>query len=359
MLAKPIFRVPFLLPAILCLVAGVLTGLARMGVSTTDFMLERSALHSALMISGFFGTVIGLERAVASQKIWPYLAPLLSGLGGLSLLFEPTAFVAPLLFTSGSICFVLASIQVLIKQPAIYTATLLVAAILWLCGNGLWLVNDNVWSAIPYGLSFLVLTIAGERLELTRFLPPRPLSRGLFVMIAALVIGGTIASGSTGFTQTAWLGAAYAALALWLVIYDIARKTIRIPGVTRFVAVCLLCGYLWLLLGGLLTTNLWQLGAYQRDASIHAIALGFIFAMVIGHAPIIFPAVMRVPIPFSMIFYAPLALIQVGVTLRLLAAIQSEAMLREAGGITNALAILTFFLCLLTQVIRGLKQRRA
>ena len=83
MLARPIFRLPFLLTAMLCLVAGVLTGLARMGVHTTDFILERSVLHSTLMISGFFGTVIGLERAVTSQRIWQYLAPLLSGLGRL------------------------------------------------------------------------------------------------------------------------------------------------------------------------------------------------------------------------------------------------------------------------------------
>lgn len=358
MLARPIFRLPFLLPAMLCLVAGVLTGLARMGVHTTDFILERSVLHSTLMISGFFGTVIGLERAVASQRIWPYLAPLLSGLGGLALINAQTLFLAPVFFTTAATVFVLASVQVIVKQPALHTASLLVAALLWLTGNGLWLVDGNAWTAIPFGLSFLVLTIAGERLELTRFLPPRPGSRWLFVLITLFVIGATIRSGNTAFMQNTELGIAYAALALWLIIYDIARKTVRTPGITRFVAICLLSGYLWLLVGGLLSTDLWPLGAYQRDASIHAIALGFIFAMVIGHAPIIFPAVMRVAIPFSTIFYLPLALIQMGVALRLLAAVQSHTVLREVGGIINALAILSFFLCLVTQVVRGFKRHQ-
>ena len=44
----------------------------------------------------------------------------------------------------------------------------------------------------------------------------------------------------------------FIALALWLARYDIARKTVRRPGITRFVAVNLLLGYGWLALGGLI-----------------------------------------------------------------------------------------------------------
>ncbi|MCL4802101.1 MAG: hypothetical protein KJ025_21090, partial [Burkholderiales bacterium] len=36
----------------------------------------------------------------------------------------------------------------------------------------------------------MVHTIAGERLELTRFLPPAPLARAVFVAIVAGVIAG-------------------------------------------------------------------------------------------------------------------------------------------------------------------------
>ena len=67
---------------------------------------------------------------------------------------------------------------------------------------------------------------------------------------------------------------------------------------------------------------------------------------------------MRVAIPFSTIFFLPLALIQMGVALRLLAAVQSHTVLREVGGIINALAILSFFLCLVTQVLRGFKRHQ-
>ena len=339
----------------LCLAGGVLTGLVRAGTNLPEQLSFNAAMHSILIISGFFGTVIGLERAVATQRLWPYLAPLFSGLAGLALLLALDLTVVSLLFTLGSLCFVLASIHVYKKHPATHAMVLLLAAALWLIGNSLWLLQGTLWSSIPYGLSFLVLTIAGERLELTRFLPPKPFSKHYFIAIVFLIIVGTILSGFNGFIHNTWLGIGYAALAIWLLQFDIARKTIRQSGVTRFVAVCLLSGYAWLLAGGLLLTNLITLGLFQRDAGIHAVALGFIFTMVIGHAPIIFPAVMRVSIPFSIIFYIPLLLIELGVALRLYAAFLSSTALREAGAVVNAVAILTFILCLLWQVRIGVR----
>ena len=350
-------RLPFLILAIICLGAGVLTGLVRAGVSLPLSLIAHPEWHSLLMISGFFGTVIGLERAVAIRKPWAYLAPLLSALGGFVLLTNTPESVAALLFALAGIGFVAASIRVVLMQPAIYTATLLTGAVLWLLGNIGWLISGDPWVSIPYGLSFLVMTIAGERLELTRFLPPRPLATAAFILIALFVLGGTLASGFTHFANNTPLGLSYALLALWLIRYDIARKTIHKPGITRFVASCLLSGYAWLLLGGILMTDFLHLGAFQRDAAIHAIALGFIFAMVIGHAPIIFPAVVRLAIPFSPIFYAPLILTSLGVLLRLLAALTAEPALRESGAVINAIGILSFMLCILRQVARGNQQK--
>ena len=350
-------RLPFLFLAIICLGAGVLSGLVRAGVSLPLSLITHPELHSLFMISGFFGTVIGLERAVAIRKPWAYLAPLSSALGGLVLLTSAPANVAPLLFGLSGICFVAATVRVVLMQPAIYTATLLTGAVLWLLGNIGWLISGAPWVSIPYGLSFLVMTIAGERLELTRFLPPRPRATAAFKLIALFVLGGTLVSGITHFANNSLLGLSYALLAFWLIRYDIARKTIHTPGITRFVASCLLSGYAWLLIGGLLITGFLHLGVFQRDAAIHAIALGFIFAMVIGHAPIIFPAVVRLAIPFSPIFYAPLILTSLGALLRLLAALTAEPALRETGAIINAVGILSFMLCILRQVTRGIQQK--
>ena len=74
---------------------------------------------------------------------------------------------------------------------------------------------------------------------------------------------------------------------------------------------CLLSGYAWLAVGGavILASGGLLPGSPSYDAAVHALAMGFVFSMVFGHAPIIFPAVMRVRMPYHWTFYAPLALL--------------------------------------------------
>lgn len=352
----PKYRLPFLILGVISLIAGLATGLTRLGVSTPEIYQSVSGLHSVFMISAFFGTLIGLERAVATRYLWAYLAPLWSGLAGLSLLyFTQGSPVAPLLLTMASAVFMLASGMIVIKQTALFTVTLWIAAALWFLGNVLWLSSDNLGSSIPFGLSFLVLTIAGERLELTRFMKPRPSAHRIFIGLLLLIILGSVKSGLSGFSDNDLLGLGFAGLAIWLLNFDIARKTIRQTGITRFVAACLLSGYLWLLLGGVLLAmrDDAAFSMYQMDAAVHAIALGFIFSMVIGHAPIIFPAIMRVAIPYSDRMYAPLVLLHLGVAIRISGDLLENLTIRTLGGSLNALALLVFILTLLYQVRSG------
>ncbi len=42
------------------------------------------------------------------------------------------------------------------------------------------------------------------------------------------------------------MGLALLLIALWLLRFDIARKTVRRTGLTRFIALNLLIGYVWL-----------------------------------------------------------------------------------------------------------------
>ncbi len=78
--------------------------------------------------------------------------------------------------------------------------------------------------------------------------------------------------------------------------------------------------------------------------------------MVIGHAPIIFPAIMRVSIPFSKLLYVPLGVLQFGVALRIVAAITQEKALRMAGGVLNEMAVILLIASLIFLVYRGSKQ---
>jgi hypothetical protein len=89
------------------------------------------------------------------------------------------------------------------------------------------------------------------------------------------------------------------------------------------------------------------------DAALHALLVGFVFSMVFGHAPIIFPAVMRVRIPWSPLFYLPLALLHLGLLLRVGGVLLGK--LPAHAALFNAATLAVFVLTLLTQVGRGRK----
>ncbi|KAB2927379.1 MAG: hypothetical protein F9K30_04205 [Dechloromonas sp.] len=357
---SPAWRLPLLLLAMLSLVSGVLGGLARLGIPAPGFAALQAGNHGALMIAAFFGTVISLERAVALHRFWPYLAPLAAGLGGLSLLAGTAWWLPPALFTLASSLLCIASFGIYRQQSELFTLTLLLGAAAWLAGNLVWLAGGNPGAATLLWMSFLVLTIAGERLELTRFLPPRPLAERLFRLLLALAIGAAVLLVLAPVAGSRLLAAAFLALAVWLLRYDIARRTVRQTGLTRFVAVCLLAGYAWLASGAALGL----LGAFEpghdgRDAALHAIFLGFVFSMVIGHAPIIFPAVMRVRIPYHPFFYLPLAALHLTLAVRLLGGLAGGLVWQQHGAALNALSLALFVLTILVSVGRGAAERKA
>lgn len=354
----PILRLPLLILGMVALVAGVLSGLARLGIEVPAVAGAQAVSHGALMISGFFGTVISLERAVALRLGWPYLGPLGAGLGGVALLAGLPAPWPHMAMTAGALILALASGRVWRQQPARFTLTLALGATCWLAGNLAWLFTGDLLAAVPLWLAFLVLTIAGERLELTRFLPPRPQADRSFLLLLGLLLTAAILAVPGLAAGERLLGIGLFGLALWLLRYDIARKTVRQQGLTRFVAVCLLSGYVWLAVGGaLIAAGALAVGAPGRDGALHAVFLGFVFSMVIGHAPIIFPAVMRVRIPYHPAFYLPLLALHLSVAARLIGNFGELWAWRQAGGLANALALLVFILTLVSRVLYGLRTR--
>ncbi len=53
------------------------------------------------------------------------------------------------------------------------------------------------------------------------------------------------------------------------------------------------------------------------DAVLHAVFVGFVFSMIFGHAPIIFPSVLGRPIPYRSFFYVHAALLHAALAARL------------------------------------------
>lgn len=344
----------------IALLAGVLAGLARLGLDQPGFALAQAGNHGALMITAFLGTVISLERAVALGHDWPYLGPIGAGLAGVALLAGlPLALVQTLGVLAG-IVLLAASAQVLRLQPVLHNATLALGALSWLAGSLVWLAGDVIAHAVPWWMAFLVLTIAGERLELTRFLPATRGKQPAFVAIVAVLLAGLVATLAFEARGLALVAAALLALSAWLLRHDIARRTVRQQGLTRFIAACLLAGYVWLALGGLLgLTGGFEPGNAWRDAALHSVFLGFVFSMIFGHAPIILPAVARIRLPYHPVFYLPLLILHGSLLLRLGAGLLGVGRpdgllsLRQLASVGNGLALALFVAIVVAGVLRA------
>ena len=349
---SPAWRAPLLILGFAGLVTGALAGLARLGWSVPAFAASASGLHGPLMICGFFGVVISLERAVAIGRRWAYAGPLVTGLGTLAALAGASA-IASWLTVAGSVVLLAATIDVFRRQAALFTFTLTLGALCWSAGNVLWAGGANVHDVVTWWLAFLVLTIAGERLELSRFLPPSPIAKYAFAAILVVIVAGLLGAGSSWGAPL--FGGGLVALALWLLKQDIARRTVRNRGLTRFIAVCLLSGYAWLGTGGAILVAAGGLapGSPSYDAALHALALGFVFSMVFGHAPIIFPAVLRVAVPYHPTFYLPLALLHASLVVRLVGDATRQFDWTRAGGLLNTLALAAFIASTASAVARA------
>jgi hypothetical protein len=313
----PRWRLPLLALGFMSLAFGIAGGLARL----TPFPAPANAiaLHGALMVCGFLGTLIALERAVALGTPWAYAAPLVAGLGGVLVLLDfPTAGLA--LIALGAALLLAANLLLLARHPSLEMATLAGGAAAWLAGN-LFLIGGL--PGTYWWIAFFALTISAERLELSRYLRRAAWTRIVFAFLAGAVLASTL------FPRP--MGATLLALSLWLLAFDLARITVRQAGLSRYVAACLLAGYFWLGVGGVL-----MLLDVAYDAALHAIFLGFVFSMVMGHAPVILPAVLRTPLPYRPILYLPLAVLHASVALRMFWA--------QGGAWANATAIALFII---------------
>ncbi len=336
---------------------GIGSGLERLGWNFPLSSAHLLALHGPLMVCGFLGTVISLERAVAIGRPWAYAAPGIAALGGLAFITGQHWLIGAVLVTMASIILGVATAHILLRQRALHTATLLLGSLAWLCGNLLWLAGFGIEQIAPWWMGFLILTIAGERLELSRFRPPSPNGRRIFIAIILLFLVGATAATLSATWNVQILSAALLALALWLLLQDVARRTIKQEGLTRFIAACLLSGYAWLLTGaliGLFSPHLIPGSSY--DAFLHAIQIGFVFSMILGHAPIIFPAVARIKIAYHPMFYIPLAVLHASLIARIAGDLLEIPHIRSMGGALNAIALLLFILNTILAAIRGRNQ---
>lgn len=358
------WRFPVLVAAIAVMALGIWGGLVRLGWAWST-PVGAVVDHGAIMIGGFLGTLLGLERAVALGWKWCYLGPAASAAGGILLIAGASPLLGGGLILAASMVMALDFVFIIRRQMTAFTLVMAGGAAAWVIGNLLWLAGRPIYQMVFWWIGFLVLTIVGERLELSRLLPQSARKQRTFLTVAGLFALGMILTLIFPGLGESIAGVSLLMLAVWLFIYDVARRTMRQSGLTRFIAVCLLAGYFWLGIGGILAIvhagvipmlhgHPWIASAmgpgFAYDAVLHAIFLGFVFGMIFGHAPIIFPAILGVRMRFSRRFYLHLLLLEGSVAWRVLCDISGGWSMREWAGLINALAILLFFVNTVTSI---------
>ena len=333
----------FVIPLILLsLIAGAYNGLIRIG---WDFPLNKAvAQHGALMVGSFLCTYLLLERTVILKNKWLYIFPVLNGL---SLVFFLTGHFLTgmeLLFI-GSVALAGIFIYLYSMYRKFYMIIMFIGAISLIGGN-LMLINSRFYPAsVSFWFAFILLVVTGERLELTKFLPAGKNRASILIFSIVLYFTGLFFNyHGSGHILT---GLSMIIFSAWLFTYDIAFKSLRQPGLHRYIAVNLVAAYGWLMVSGFLL--LFTPGfKFLYDATIHVFFLGFTFSMIFAHGPIILPGITGIrKKPFHPAIYTWTLLLHLSVIFRLAGDFSTNVEIRAVAGLLNMIAITGFFIHLL------------
>jgi len=352
-------RLVFLIPAGVALLAGLDAGLLLLGLPAPVTTAQLPDAHGIVMVLGFVGTVIALERAVALRRRLGFAAPALLGVGGLLVTTAAPLRLGQTALAAGSAALVLVYIPLWRRQRDDSVLIQAFGAVLATGGALLWLGGMPVARLLPWLAGFVVLTIAGERLELSRVTLLASSTVRQLTGLAATITFATVVTLLWPVVGYPLLGLSLLSLVWWLMVHDVARRTIRAKGLPRFMAGCLLSGYVWLAVAG----GIWVLvgpvtDGPAYDGVIHAVFLGFTMSMIMAHAPVILPAVLRCRLPYHPVMIAPPVLLHTSLLLRLCVGdAHGVDLARQVGGALNVVALLAFAVITAGAVIRSERLR--
>ena len=320
----------------LLLGAGLWAGLARLGLAGAA-PGDTDVAHGALLVSGFVGTLVGLERAVVTRRRWAELVPVLSAASGVGVVAGMPSPIPALLALAAALVFVAVAVRGAPVSPLAVRALMAASALAWAAGAVTWAVDPSPFRALAAWVVFVVLVIAAERLELSRALRAAAAGPRLATGAALLVLSGllTLADEALGLRV---LGLATLLAASWLVVSD--RPATAVRGSARFTATGIALSYAWLAVGGLvLVTHPSPPAGPQYDAAVHGIFVGFVLGMIFAHGPMVAPAVVGGALVFRRAIALPLALLHLSLLARVVGDLIDMSTLRDAGVIGTAAAV--------------------
>jgi hypothetical protein len=341
---------PFIL---FSLFAAIWSGWIRIG---WEFPVDRLAgQHGALMVDGFLGSLIFLERAVAFRSKWILLLPFVnaSSIIAFALGFPS---VAQLLFVVGSGGFVAMCLYFVYRFKEVYYYVFLVGALCLLTGNIILYRTTSYPASVNWWIGFLLFTIVAERLELSRFLKlSKPKTGLLWTCIAAVLLALVWPFHDSGVIL---LAVSIGLIGLWLLKYDMARHSVKVKGQHRYSGLLLLIGYAWLLVMSVLLL-LQRRIPFGYDAVLHSFFIGFIFSMIFSHAVIILPAVTKLSVKlYRPVLYVWFALLQVSLVVRIIADVIGDVTCRKIGGLVNGISIFLFFISVAAIMVTELRKKK-
>jgi hypothetical protein len=334
---QPQFLLPFGL--LLALFGGIAGGWIRLGNLAIP-VASAGLNHGLLMVGGFLGTLISLERAmVGKKKVW-LAVPFLTGFSSVFFLIGMIQIGLYLLLAGSLGLGIIMHLQSA-KHPYFHTYLLYAGAMFWFIGNFMTWRSGLIAAGTTWWMGFLLFTIVGERLELSHYLPVPPWAKNALVVHLLLVFIGLLVSFHTWGNEL--LGIGILLIAVWLWVFDIAKVLVKKTGQLRYLGIGLRTGYLWLATEGIILVVLENHPLFY-DLILHTFFLGFTFSMIWAHAPIISPTILGIQeTPFHPILWVTWTLFQISLAGRILFSILEVYELRKIFGIANGYLILIQF----------------
>lgn len=338
------------------LLIGMTAGLIRIGWS---FPMNSVAIHhGAIMVGGFLGTLILLEKVLPLKKKILLALPVVNGLS-IVMIIPEFYHVGQILLLTGAVSLLVVFILYFRKQPGDLSIMFMIAgACCQIIGHVLLITNQFYPLAFPWWMGFILFVIVGERVELSKFLPVTPRNKYLLVLfLVVFLIGIVLPFHGPG---KYFSGISLISIALWLLRHDVISIAIKKQGLTRFSATALMTGCLLLLLTGVFLISLPDL-PFAYDAIVHTFFLGFGFSMIFAHGPIILPGVLGLNVkPYHSLLYIPFAAMILSLILRLLGdTMFLPYIIRQWSGWLSAGSILTYFMLLLSITVIKLRHAKA
>ncbi len=311
---------------LLALLTGVFRLLSNQGVMAQPPLTTVFPFHGEIMAFGFLAILLTTERylGAAAFKLHPviHLMPFLVTLGAVLKVVGSLTSVGTV-DTVGSIAvavgaalyiYLLLEVSRQSAQPlpfrymALGGVLLMGAAVISLRESP---VQNMGFTLLLLG--FPILTIIGERVELSRFLSPTAYRRAAFGLWAAAAAYALLLIEGGDYLVAAW-AVLMALVALHLVRSELAlvkAGEASSQRLHRYLGRHLVVAYLWFFVG-LGLTIAWsgsERSVALYDAATHSLAVGFIGTMILAHAPVIVPALLPLRVDQQKISFLPLVLL--------------------------------------------------